>query len=310
VESSPRISVVIPAYDAWATLPLVLSALRPQIEGRNREAIVVDSTGDGRAAELARDAPWARVITLAGRALPGTARNAACKVARGELIAFTDADAVPEPDWLDELERAFGVDADAVAGAVLNGTPRNPVGTAGYLLEFPDWIPERRGPLLHGATCNLLVRRDALDETGGFRTDVWPGEDTILTFAFGTRGQLAFAPAARVRHLNRTGLRAFLGHQRRLGVAFAEVCASVDWPRRRLMHPWLTPLAPALRLAGIGRRLRRQRSQAAVAAALSPLLALGALFWVAGLAEGRKSVSSSGFRAGARVRRVAGLRRR
>src|SRR5207253_1661749 len=84
--------VVIPAYRAWTTLPTVLAALRPQIEGRNREAIIVDSSGDGRAADLARATPWARVIALPERALPGAARNVAYPEARGELIAFTDAD--------------------------------------------------------------------------------------------------------------------------------------------------------------------------------------------------------------------------
>jgi glycosyltransferase involved in cell wall biosynthesis len=292
VEPCPRISVVIPAYRAWGTLPDVLSALRPQIEGRNREAIVVESSGDGRAAELARDAPWARVIVLPARALPGAARNTACLLARGELIAFTDADSVPVPGWLDELDGALGPGVDAVAGAVLNGTPRNPVGTAGYLLEFVEWIPGRRGPPLHAATCSLLVRRDALEASGGFRTDVWPGEDTILTFAFGASGRLAFAPAARVRHLNRTGLRAFLRHQRLLGAAFAEVCASVDFPRGRLVHPGLTLIVPGLRLFGLDFRLRHHPRQAAAAAALSPLLALGAVAWAVGLAEGRRSVRS------------------
>ena len=292
VESGLRISVVIPAYRAWTTLPAVLAALRPQIEGRNREAIIVDSSGDGRAANLARATPWARVIALPERALPGAARNVAYPEARGELIAFTDADAVPDQHWLDELDRALGADVDAVAGAILNGTPRSAVGTAGYLLEFVDCLPSRRGRLLHAATCNLLIRRGALDVGGGFRTDLWPGEDTILTFALGATGRLAFAREAKVRHLNRTGMRAFVQHQRRLGRAFAEICASVDFPRTWFTRRWLTPIAPAIRLLSVGSRVRRDLRHTVAAVLVSPLLVLGAVAWVAGLAEGRRTVAS------------------
>ena len=48
----------------------------------------------------------------------GTRRNLAARDARGELLAFTDADAVVEPGWLDELERALTDDVDGVAGAM------------------------------------------------------------------------------------------------------------------------------------------------------------------------------------------------
>ena len=86
-------------------------------------------------------------------------------------------------------------DVDGVAGAVLNGAPQSMIGTPDYLLEFSDWLPRRRLRVLHGATCNLLLRRELLDGEG-FPEDVWPGEDTIVTFRVGVEGRLAFAPGA------------------------------------------------------------------------------------------------------------------
>lgn len=280
------VSVVVPAYRSWSTLPRALAALRGEIEGRNREAILVESSGEMTESELRARWPWLRVLALPERTLPGKARNIGFKAASGERIAFVDADAVPEPGWLDALARGLTPDVDAVAGAIVNGTPKSAVGTAGYLLEFADWLPTRRGAVQHAATCNLLVRRDALERAGGFREDIWGGEDTIFTFGIGQDGRLAFAPSARVTHLNRTSLREFLRHQRRLGAAFAHVCASIPFPHGWLGRPTLAPLAVPFRLAALTKRLARQPG-VAVTAAVLPLIVAGLISWGIGLAGSR-----------------------
>jgi glycosyltransferase involved in cell wall biosynthesis len=276
-------TVIVPAYRAARTLPRVLAALEPQVRRAGREVVVVESGGE---ADLVRRlAPWARVVERAERTLPGHARNLAVQEARGELIAFLDADAVPEPGWLDALEAALEPGLDAVAGLVANGTPRSPVGTAGYLLEFSELLPGRRAPLVHAVTCNLLVRRSALVRDGGFPEDLWPGEDTVLTFRLASAGRLGLAPDARVAHLNRTGFVDFLRHQRRLGRSFGGVCAEVDFPHRRLARPALAPLAFLLRLGALGRRVLPHPRQALGAVLLFPLLVVGLAAWSAGLAS-------------------------
>lgn len=283
----PSVSVILPAYRAWATLPATLDALEPQIRAWH-DVIVVDSSGDldhEHAPEWRW--PFARQILLSDRALPGRARNVAERIATGELLAFLDADVVAEANWLQALEAAMTPDVDAVAGAVLNGTPRSPVGTAGYLLEFAEWLPGRRGPLRHGATCNLMIRRSALAELGGFAEDLWGGEDTIVTSEIARRGRLAFAPDARVRHLNRTALGEFLRHQRRLGAGFAAVCSRVDLPHRALGRPWAAPLAAPARLVTLACRLGRDPRECATAVALLPLLTAGLAAWGVGLAGAR-----------------------
>jgi mycofactocin glycosyltransferase len=278
------ISVVVVAYQSASTLPSVLDALRAEIEGRPREVVLVESSGDPGEEEVQGRWPWLRLISVPERALPGRARNIGVSAAHGASIAFVDADAVPEPGWLDALEQALTPEVDAVAGAVLNGTPRSAVGTAGYLLEFADWMPERRGRVEHAATCNLLVRREALVESGGFREDLEGGEDTIFTFPLGRAGRLAFAPRARVQHLNRTCWRAYFRKQRRLGGSFAAVCASVEFPHGWLARPLLAPAAFVFRLVALGRRLLPHPAALARALVLLPILAAGTLAWVAGLA--------------------------
>ncbi len=281
-----RTSVIVPAYQAWETLPAALEALRPQVDRPDRELVLVESSGDASQQELAERWPWARVIAPKERMLPGLARNLAARDAQGELLAFTDADALIEPAWLDELERALTDDVDGVAGAIVNGAPQSAVGTADYLLEFSDWLPRRRTRVLHGATCNLLLRSAVLDGAG-FPEDVWPGEDTIVTFRLGVQGRLAFAPRARVRHVGRTRFRDFLDHQSQLGAAFAKVCETVDFPYRSLARPRYAPLLPVFRLVRFGSRIRGNSAAMKDALRVSPLLAAGAIAWSTGLVRSR-----------------------
>ncbi len=289
---APTTSVVIPAYLPGAKLDAVLDALEPQVAGRpDREAIVVDSSGDGTARRIAEARAWLRVVALDHRTLPGGARNVGVAESRGARIAFLDADAVPVPGWLDGLEAALAPGLDAVAGAILNGTPRSFVGTGGYLLEFSEWLPRRRGPLLHAATCNLLVRREAFLGQGGFDDRARAGEDTMLTFPFGRLGRLGFAPEAAVRHLNRTSVRAFVANQRILGGAFVLVCSQVPFPHGWVGRRHFAPLTGVLRAAALVRRLARNPRELPRAIAVSPVLTLGLTAWVLGVARGPQSVA-------------------
>jgi glycosyltransferase involved in cell wall biosynthesis len=281
-----RTTVILPAYRAGRTLPLVLAALEPQVRDREeREAVIVESGGDGQL--VRRLAPWARVVSLPERVLPGEARNLGARHAHGELLAFLDADTIPSAKWLDTLEHALADGAVAAAGAIVNGTPRSAVGTTGFLLEFAEYLPSRRGRLLHAGGGNLILHRDTLGSEGGFVESIWPGEDTILTHRLACAGRLRFAPDAQVRHLNRTGFRDFLRHQRRLGVAFAEMCTRIDYPHGWVVRGRLAPLAFMLRLAALGKRLGHHPREAAQALAMLPLVVVGLVAWSAGVVETR-----------------------
>ena len=277
------ITVVVPAFDAWETLPTVMEALRPQVDRPDRELVLVESSGAKDARTLESWRPRARVLRLAERMRPGAARNLAIARAQGDLIAFIDADAVPDPDWLDELERGLSQDADAVAGAVLNGTPSSAVGTGGYLLEFVEWLPTREGAPLHGATCNLLIRRAVLERVGGFPPELWPGEDTVVTTPIAAGGRLAFAPRARVHHVNRTHLIDFVQHQLRLGWSFAEVCERVRFPAGEWGRLPRAPLSGVLRIPHLWRRLRGWNALPQGQATVWPAICVGSCAWGVGL---------------------------
>jgi GT2 family glycosyltransferase len=277
--------VIIPAYRAQATLPLVLRALEPQIVGKDREVVLVDSARADGEMRHEQQWPWVRLLPLAQRTLPGRARNLGASVAGGALLAFLDADTIPEPGWLDELERALAPGVEMVAGAVLDGTPNSPWGSVGYMLEFLEWVPERGIPVGHAAGCNLLVGRTVFEQTGGFPEDMWPGEDTVFSVPFAAKGTLAFAPRAQVTHLNRVRPRAVLAHQRRLGASWVEVCARVSLPGGWLAVAHLAPVAVLGRVFSVIRQLRRDPAAARRLVRHGPLLAAALVAWGVGVSR-------------------------
>ena len=282
--SDPATTVIIPAYKAATTLERVMPALEPQIIGKPREAVIVDSTGGASGARLQAAWPWARVMSIERRVLPGRARNLGVAIAHGSRLAFLDADTIPDQDWLDELERALSPGVEMVVGAVLNGTPDSAWGTVGYLLEFLDWAPKRTGALPHAVGCNLLLAKETFEQVGGF-PDIYPGEDTVLSVPFAARGTLAFAPGARVTHINRVGCRAVLAHQMQLGASWVDVCARVSLPGARLAKPRLAPLAAGGRLLAIARLLRSDPPAGRLVLRHAPLLAAGIVAWSLGVAQ-------------------------
>jgi GT2 family glycosyltransferase len=285
-------TVVIPAYKAWVTLPQVLDALAPQL-GAENEAILVDSSPEvERPDDVDERWPWLKVVALGERALPGRARNVGASRAQGRLLAFLDADSVPEPAWLEQLVAAMRPEVDAVAGAVVNASPHSAVGTAGYILEFARWPPDGKANPGHGAGCNLMFRRGTFLASGGMPEDLWPGEDTAMTIPIARAGRLAFAPGASVRHHCRSDLAGYLEHQRRLGVAYGRLCLSGLQPHPILTLQPMLPAAFALRTLAVFSRLTLRPREFAAAARLTPLLLRGVAAWCSGLADARQAMAA------------------
>jgi glycosyltransferase involved in cell wall biosynthesis len=196
----PRISVVIPTYKRPDLLARCLSALLRQ--GLEREAYEVIVVDDGRddatrrvveAMAAERDAPRLRYTVPNGTRGPAGARNAGWRAARGALIAFTDDDTVPEPDWLAEGERAVQRRI-AVCGRVIVPPLSEPptdheLMTRG--LESAEFV-----------TANAFVWRDAMERVGGFDerfTRAWR-EDSDLQFRLSRLGEVARIATASVLH--------------------------------------------------------------------------------------------------------------
>jgi glycosyltransferase involved in cell wall biosynthesis len=189
------ISVVLPVRDGMPWLGEQLEALAGQECEAEWEVVVADngSTDDGPALvrEWAAQNPRLRLIDASERPGPAAARNIGVQSARGELVAFCDADDVVAPAWLagcaTTLDRA-----DVVAGSFdfgsLNGRgPSTPQPAATRQLGF----------LPGGLGANLAVRRNAFEAVGGFAEELRIGEDIDLCWRLQLRGyRFAHAPEA------------------------------------------------------------------------------------------------------------------
>ncbi len=209
-------SVVIPVRNGARTLPRCLAAVA-RLDPAPLELVLVDNgSTDGSRGLLeaaVRDGagPSARLLDESRRGA-AAARNTGIAAAKGELIAFTDADCAPEPDWLARLTEPFASPrVGAVAGRVTAAAASSTVElfSALYTLRSPEEPARHTGwtPWAGGfPTANLAVRRALLEELAGFDEQVGIyGEDYDLCARLYARGaEIAYVPAARVAHHHRT----------------------------------------------------------------------------------------------------------
>ena len=119
IEPAPRFSVIIPAYNEEAYLPRLLdtveAARAAYRDGPDAiEVIVADNGSTDATAEIAR-AGGCRVVPVAKRVIAAV-RNGGAGVARGALLAFTDADMRLHPETFNAIDETMR-QGRAVAGA-------------------------------------------------------------------------------------------------------------------------------------------------------------------------------------------------
>lgn len=181
----PLVSVVIPAYNAAAHISEALESLRAQT-CREMEVIVVDDGSvDDTHGIIARDFPEVRCIRQSN-AGASSARNRGVQEARGEWVAFLDADDAWHPDKLRAqlalMQRHPGVRLCRTWGSEtpLSDTGSLQSGSDG--LPAHELLPSMASTLLNPyfTTSTVMVRRDAFLQVGGFDTSLKIAEDIDL----------------------------------------------------------------------------------------------------------------------------------
>lgn len=210
------VSVIIPAYNAAATLEECLRACLNQTRKPDEVIVVDDGSTDGTA-EAAR-ALGVRCVRQE-RAGPAAARNRGARETRGDILVYTDSDCVPEPDWLEALTAPFAEGVAGVGGSYTNAN-------AGCFLAdlIQEEIAARHERLGDDVdflgSFNVAYRREAFEAAGGFDESfrAASGEDNDLAYRLvDNGGRLRFTAKARVAHYHPTRLRAYLRTQMRHG---------------------------------------------------------------------------------------------
>lgn len=256
----PTVSVIVPVHNGERTIDECLdSLLALDYPPERLEVRVVDNgSSDDTARALRRRGDRIAVVTERRRG-PAAARNAGLHTATGDVLAFTDADCVVEPDWLAHLVAALEDPGVGIAGGtILARGPANDVERFGELIHDHRMAIEVYEPA-YAITMSWASRRDVLLALGGFDEAFRRAEDVDLSYRVLQAGYaLAFVPEAVVRHRNECtlpglfregfqhgfhGVRArkrhegFLrqfGHGNVNGRAYADIGARmVAWARRR-----------------------------------------------------------------------------
>ncbi len=201
----PRVSVVIPVFNDAAGLARCLRALDAQTWPRDAlDVVVVDNGSTEPLAAVVEAFADARLVD---EARPGSyiARNRGVGAATGEILAFTDADCVPAPDWITAgVARLLAEAGDVVVGGRIElfAADRDRA-SAVELFEIATALRQREYVERGGfaATANVFVRRDVFERVGGFDEAVKSGGDVEWGQRAAAAGcRLVYADDVCVRH--------------------------------------------------------------------------------------------------------------
>lgn len=206
-DDRPPISVIVPVHDDAERLRACLHAIAAQTYSAELiDVVVVDNASSrDQSVALPSDDRF-RMVTEARRG-SYAARNTGVGHARGEVLAFTDADCLPRPTWLERAARRLSESGvDAVGGnIVLTYTGGRPV-TGPEIYEARHDFLQRTyvEQWQFAATANLVVPRDVFEAVGPFDSALQSGGDLDWGRRLAASGRrLVYADDAVVDHPSR-----------------------------------------------------------------------------------------------------------
>ena len=219
------VSVIVPVYNDAEGVRGTLGALVSQTYPRDAYEIIVADNGSHDGTRQVVEQFQTQYFDLVRLVVEDevqssyAARNKGIQAARGEILAFTDADCIPVSEWLEEGVKAVVGKNAAFAAGQIKMTFQGKKPNAWEYLDAARKLNQRAyvENAGFGATANLFVRRDLFDKYGLFRGDLLSGGD----YEFGRRltrsgEKLVYAENAIVHHPARSTFKAILKKSRRV----------------------------------------------------------------------------------------------
>jgi glycosyltransferase involved in cell wall biosynthesis len=277
-----RVSVIIPVYDD-VRIEDCLASIVPQVRPDSRddvEIIVVDNGLRPAAAGICERFGGSVVYVREPRRGSYMARNAGLRVARGDLYAFTDADCLPDPNWLHTGRLAFeDIDAQVVTGPVRlfvrnpdrpNPIELNQLCTAFQIRRYVDVYD-------FGPTANLWTRASVVQKVGLFDDRLWSSGDVEwCRRAVGSGCVVRYCEDLIVRHPARDSIGAITSKELRLTGGHFELAVR-DKRLPYLMRRRLWPYYKVRSIISSTQLSRAQRGRALVVELWLYLVRLGEL---------------------------------
>lgn len=199
------ISVIIPTYNSWDTVELLLHSLSKSSFKKFEVIIGDDASHTEKPPSLLKLLKKVQIVRLPTNSGPAVARNLAAKKAKGKVLVFLDSDVTVYPDTLGNIAKKFIDDPDLTA---LTGVWDKHQKTTDFFPQFKAlrdwsyWINERDsdGYYYLFSTRIAAIKRDVFVRLGGFNVAFRQMEDVEITYRIAKRYAIIFAPDVRVHH--------------------------------------------------------------------------------------------------------------
>ncbi len=214
--AEPNVSIIVAAYNSQDTIEECLNSILAQkYPADSVEIIVMDGGSKDNTVKIAQQFPI-KVFSI--RLNCPAAYNYAQKIAQHSVLGFIDADAKVEKEWLQKLvPRLNEPNVAGVSGSIETWNQDNPWARCiGYELKNRyQRIGKYTGRI---ATMNLLMKKDVIEEVGGWDEKLPSQYDTDIGFRISAKGyKIAYEPTALCYHFNRPTLKAFYRQQLQYG---------------------------------------------------------------------------------------------
>lgn len=281
----PSVSIIVPVYNGARTIEACLESLLQQnYPSEAYEITIIENGSTDNTTELVKKYP-VHLFHNDTRG-PAPARNLGIAKSEAEIVAFTDADCIADPNWIHELTKPYNdPEIGGVGGAILayQHTHRNSVEMfSDDYTPLTNFLSGEHEFLPHLYTANASYRHRLLNEIGGFNIHLITGEDVDMAWRLQlqTGCELRSAPQAIIYHHHRSTWRGLARQYRQYG--FGEIVLDTmygcypSYPRNlrfqiRRMLGQLTTLPRYMLSAGI-RQIRLTTGRATRFEATWPLL--------------------------------------
>ncbi len=185
-------SIIIPAYNEEAFIEKTLDAVRTAMDavGFQGELIVVDNASTDRTAAIANE--YGATVVFESHRQISRARNAGGRAASGRFLVFLDADTTISPELLEKVLSLLESGEYYGGGVAVRFDRENLPWSVRFFTKFWNGIARRRSL---AAGCFVFVRKEAFDAVGGFREDLYAGEEVFFSLAlkkWGRKRKLRF----------------------------------------------------------------------------------------------------------------------